>query len=346
MEDPSTLKTIKKDLLIQYLNADEPNQLLAKFVLAGFADGANEITFIDVFAMILKHVKMSTQKFVKTTIKDVVITVPSHWNLRQREFLRSAAEVADFYLLSLISENTAASLNYALSQRKSNETQTVMFYNLGANSLQISLVEYKSLKDQRSAKPVESVFVLGDYGKSYVGGLKFDQVVASYFSEKFEEKYDKPLTERAKLKLITEATKVKEILSANREANIYVEGIMDGIDYFEKISRNKFENLSAPLFAELITPIKRFLLEHDMKPADVKTVELIGGSVRIPKLQSMISEIIGKQAEVGTHINGDEAMVLGAAFYAANSSKKFKVKGMHLYDGFNFEVRMVIKNLN
>ena len=83
-----------------------------------------------------------------------------------------------------------------------------------------------------------------------------------------------------------------------------------------------------------------------MKASDIKAVELIGGSVRIPKLQSMIAEIIGKQADIGTHINGDEAMALGSAFYAANSSKKFKVKGVHLYDGFNFEVRLVVRNLD
>ena len=63
---------------------------------------------------------------------------------------------------------------------------------------------------------------------------------------------------------------------------------------------------------------------------------MIGGSIRIPKIQSMVADIIGDQSKIGTHINGDESMVLGAAFYGANSSKKFKVKGVHLYDGFNF----------
>ena len=89
--------------------------------------------------MILKHVKMSAEKFGKIPIKDAVLSVPAHWNLKQREFILSAAEVADLYVLSMISENTAASLNYALSQRKGNKTETVMFYNLGANSLQMTL---------------------------------------------------------------------------------------------------------------------------------------------------------------------------------------------------------------
>jgi len=87
----------------------------------------------------------------------------------------------------------------------------------------------------------------------------------------------------------------------------------------------------------LTNPIKRFLFDNDMRPEDVDYVELIGGGSRIPKLQTLIQEIVSdKTGKVGTHINGDEAAALGGAFFAANSSKKFKVKGIELYDGFNF----------
>ena len=129
---------------------------------------------------------------------------------------------------------------------------------------------------------------------------------------------------------------LKEILSANKEGQLYVEGIMDGIDYHEKISRVEFEERSKDLFEPLVSNVKGFLLENDLKPEDLDGVELIGGGIRVPKLQSMIAEVIGNQSLIGQHINGDESMVLGAAFYGANSSKKFKVKGVNLYDGFNF----------
>lgn len=100
-----------------------------------------------------------------------------------------------------------------------------------------------------------------------------------------------------------------------------------------------------PILKQITSPIKRFLFDHNLRPEDIDNVEVIGGSSRIPKLQSMISQIIGNSSKVGTHINADQAMVLGAAFYGANSSKKFKVKGVNLYDGFNFEVRAVLRNL-
>lgn len=120
---------------------------------------------------------------------------------------------------------------------------------------------------------------------------------------------------------------------------------MDGIDYHDRVTRAEFESMIDANLKEITSPIKRFLFDLNYKPEDIDGVELIGGSSRIPKLQSMMAEIIGNTSKIGTHINADEAMVLGAAFYGANSSKKFKVKGMNLYDGFNFEIRAVLRNL-
>ena len=80
-------------------------------------------------------------------MKDVVLTVPSHWNLKQRQFLIKAATMADLYVITLIHENTGAALNYALSQRTSNDTETILFYNLGSNSLQMTLAEFKQVKN-------------------------------------------------------------------------------------------------------------------------------------------------------------------------------------------------------
>ena len=102
--------------------------------------------------------------------------------------------------------------------------------------------------------------------------------------------------------------------------------------------------MAEPTFLELTSRIKRFLFDNDLKGEDLAGVELIGGSSRIPRLQALIGEAVGNSSIVGSHINGDEAMVLGAAFYGANSSKKFKVKGINLYDGFGFDMRIVLRN--
>ena len=113
------------------------------------------------------------------------MVVPNHWSIHQRRFLVRAAELAGLYVLSIIHENTGSALNYALSQRSTNATETILFYNLGANSVQLTLVQFKNEKADKSPKGVESVYILGDYGQSYVGGLKFDSIIANYFKEQF-----------------------------------------------------------------------------------------------------------------------------------------------------------------
>ena len=133
----------------------------------------------------LKYVKLEAQKQAKGNLKDVVLTVPSYWNLQQRKFMIEAATLADMYVLSLIHENTAAALNYALSQRSTNATEKILFYNVGANSFQMTLAEFRQVKSDK-AKSVDTVFILDHYGTSYLGGLTLDYLLADFFTKKFE----------------------------------------------------------------------------------------------------------------------------------------------------------------
>lgn len=89
--------------------------------------------------MIFKYARHNAEKQFGIKIKDTILTVPNYWNLKMRAFVAEAAQVADLYLLSMISENAGAALNYALNQRSSNATETILFYNLGANSLQMTI---------------------------------------------------------------------------------------------------------------------------------------------------------------------------------------------------------------
>jgi hypoxia up-regulated 1 len=143
---------------------------------------------------------------------------------------------------------------------------------------------------------------------------------------------------------LAESEKIKLVLSANKEATVFVEGIMDGIDFSATMTRRQFEKLAEETLSAVTSPLKRFLFDHDLRAEDLNAVELIGGGSRIPRLHALLGEALGNTSLIGAHINGDESMVLGAAFHGANSSKKFKVKGINLYDGFNFEMRIVLRN--
>ena len=131
-----------------------------------------------------KYIKLSAEKAAKSPVKDAVLTVPSFWTIHQRKFLVEASVLADLNVLALISENTAASLNYMLSQRATNNTETILFYNLGSNSVQMTIAQFKQEKSEKT-KTVDSVYILGEYGQPYVGGLSFDHLLAKYFGQKF-----------------------------------------------------------------------------------------------------------------------------------------------------------------
>ncbi len=103
--------------------------------------------------MIIKYARSNAEKQIKEIIKDVVITVPSYWNIKMRAFIIQAAQIADLHVLSLISENTAAAINYALNQRTKNTTQRILFYNLGSNPMQMSIAQFKAVAEEKS-KPV------------------------------------------------------------------------------------------------------------------------------------------------------------------------------------------------
>lgn len=119
-----------------------------------------------------------------------------------------------------------------------------------------------------------------------------DSIICKYFEQIFEQKYKKKLDKRGLIKLLAESNRVKETLSANKEASMFVEGIMDGIDFHSKITRVEFQKRAEQVFDELTSPLKRFLLENDIKADELHSIQLIGGGSRIPKLQSMIANIL------------------------------------------------------
>ena len=115
-----------------------------------------------------------------------------------------------------------------------------------------------------------------------------DHHVADFFVKKFEEKHKKTLNQRGRIRLLAEAEKTKNVLSANKEAMIFIEGIMDGIDFSSSMRRREFEELGMSNFEELVKPVKRFLFDNDLKPEELTAVELIGGGSRVPKLQELL----------------------------------------------------------
>lgn len=172
--------------------------------------------------MIFRYIKQLAEKHGKTKVTDCVVALPNYWTLDQRVVILNALAIAELYPLSIINENTAAAIQYGMN-RQDNKTHKVVFYNMGSNGLQVTLAEYRVSNDTKIKPPIETLHIIDEFGMSRAGGLEIDIILFNHFNKIFENKYKKQLNQRAKVKLLNECQNVKEVLSANKDANLLIE---------------------------------------------------------------------------------------------------------------------------
>ncbi|CAM9929756.1 unnamed protein product [Pylaiella littoralis] len=294
-----------------------------------------EYSAAELVAMVLSSAQEMTSMF-GYSVKDTVITVPEFATAHERRALLDAAEVAGLTVLSLMDENTAAALQHAITQTYEEETN-VMFFNMGANSIQVTIVTFgpKKIKDRNVGK----LTVRGKGWDATVGGWWFDLKLTDVFADEFNSKWGKGDVRefpRPMGKMITQATKVKKVLSANAEIPVTLNSLHDDIDYSSTVSRASFEAASTDLFDRITGPIDRALEQAGMKLNDIQEVEIIGGGSRIPKVRETLSRYLSigvdQPLALGAHLNGDESPCLGAAFRGANLSRAFDVRKVGMTD--------------
>ncbi|TFJ83042.1 hypothetical protein NSK_005667 [Nannochloropsis salina CCMP1776] len=302
----------------------------------------------ELVAMILTHAKDITKAYGGIPVRDAVLVVPSFYTQPERQALLDAAEIADMKILGLIDENTAAALLFAVDNVYEQPTN-IIFYNLGASSLQVSLVEMSSYVTGRGSneKRFAHFTVRAKAWDTTLGGFQFDLRVAEVLADRFNEKWRKGKGKgkdvdvrrhpKAMAKLRAQAKKVKEVLSANTNIPVHIEGVHDDIDLSTHLSRPQLEELCADLFERAVQPLDNVLQQANLTLKDIAAVEVIGGGVRVPKVQQVVKDRLGS-LELSMHLNGDEAMAQGAAFYAANISTSFKVRPIGVTDILPFGV--------
>lgn len=306
----------------------------------------------ELVAMTLEHAKDITAAFGQAGVRDCVLTVPSFYTQHERMALLDAAALAGLNVLSLIDENTAAALHFGMD-RIDEEKVNILFYNMGASALQVSIIQYSSYEYKDGAygkKKLSGAFeVKGKGWDSTLGGSSFDTLLVDYMADDFNEmRAKKGLGDvrdnlKAMTKLRLQAVKAKHVLSANMDTHVFVESLADDMSYQKKISRKMFEDLSKDLVERSTLPIQMALDSANMTLDDVDTIEFIGGGMRVPLIQKMIKEKTGK--EIGLHINSDESMALGAAFHGANVSTAFKVRHVGMQDVSPFPVAISLMDM-
>lgn len=272
----------------------------------------------EISAAVLQKMKSIAEEYLGKPVKDAVVTVPAYFNNDQRQATKDAGTIAGLNIIRIINEPTAAALAYGLDQVNSDAETNVLIFDLGGGTFDVSLL---TLED--GLFEVKAVA-----GNSWLGGEDFDNRLVDHCVSDFRRKYKVDLKQNARSlrRLRTACEKAKRILSSRAQAEIEVEALHDGIDYTTSITRARFEELCADLFLSTMNPVEQVLRDAKMDKRAVHQVVLVGGSTRIPKIQSLLSEFFNGK-ELCKAINPDEAVAIGAAIQGAVLSQ---VKGEKL----------------
>lgn len=264
----------------------------------------------EISAMILSKMKEISEIYLGREVKNAVITVPAYFTDAQRQSTKDAGQIAGLNVARIINEPTAAALAYGLNKpdkKGSGSSKTILVFDLGGGTFDVSLLT------------VDDGFfeVLATSGDTHLGGEDFDNRCVDHFREVVKRKSKRDLTkdEHAVARMKKACELAKRQLSSQPEATLEIDGLFEGFDFSEKLTRARFEELNADLFRGTLKPVEFVLKEAGLSKTDVDDIVLVGGSTRIPKVQELITDFFKKSPTKG--INPDEAVAYGAAVQAA-----------------------------
>ena len=256
----------------------------------------------EVSAMVLVKMKEVAEGFLGKDVKHAVVTVPAYFNDAQRQATKDAGTISGMTVQRIINEPTAAAIAYGLD--KKGGEKNILVFDLGGGTFDVTLLTIDN-----------GVFeVLATNGDTHLGGEDFDQRVMQYFMKMLKKRDNLDLSsdKRALQKLRREVERVKRSLSSQHQARLEIEGLSEGTDFSETLTRARFEELNLDLFKKTLGPVTKVLEDADMSKSEVDEIVLVGGSTRIPKVQTLLKDFFdGKEPSRG--VNPDEAVAYGAA---------------------------------
>lgn len=278
----------------------------------------------EISAMVLTKMKQIAEEFLGQEINDAVITVPAYFGDAQRQATKDAGAIAGLNVLRIINEPTAAAIAYGLDKKRDKE-EKIMVFDLGGGTFDVTCMSID-----------EGIFeVLSTGGDSHLGGEDIDNKLVEFFVAEFKRKHKKDLTTNARaLKRMKQACeRAKRNLSSAAQTTIELDSLFDGIDFSSTITRARFDELCAPFYKKCIDTVEKVLNDAKLSKGDIDEIVLVGGSSRIPKIQSMLSDFFNGK-ELCKSVNPDEAVAYGAAVQAhlLNGGKDEKTKDLLLLD--------------
>lgn len=285
-----------------------------------------------VCAMYFGKLKADTEKEIGGKFHDVVISCPGWWNDAQRNALIGAAQVAGLNVLRLIHETTAVALQYSIFKQDlpEKDAQHVMFVDIGHSQLSVCI----------AALTKKELHVVASAYDPQLGGRNFDDILVDHFVAEFNHKFkvDARTNPRALLRIRAACEKLKKVLSANPEAPVSIESLMNDVDVKGFMKRDQFEQLAKPLLERITATLARCLADAKLTAAQLTAIEIVGGASRIPMVQRAMQETLGR--EPGKTQNASESVVRGCVLAAAALSVGARVKEVKVHDSFPYAIRL------
>ena len=299
----STVQTDKKHWAFSVKpDANDKPQIHVNYKGEEKAFSAEEIS-----SMVLIKMKEIAESYLGKEVKNAVITVPAYFNDSQRQATKDAGAISGLNVLRIINEPTAAAIAYGLDKNSSEETN-VLIFDLGGGTFDVSVLTIE-----------EGIFeVKATAGDTHLGGEDFDNRMVDFFLQEFKRKFKKDITDnnRSMRRLRTACERAKRTLSSSTVAQIEIDSLYDGIDFNSSITRARFEDINMDYFRKCMEPVEKVMKDAGFSKSQISEIVLVGGSTRIPKIQSMLSDYFGGKS-LCKNINPDEAVAYGATVQAA-----------------------------
>ncbi|KAI3654370.1 hypothetical protein MP228_001089 [Amoeboaphelidium protococcarum] len=337
------------DIEAKYLNCElvpinGGNEIGAK---VQFQNEERVFSYTQLMAMYINKLKQITEQELKSVVTDCVISVPLYFTDAQRRALIDAADIAGVKALRLIPDVTASALQWGITKTDLPDPEAadgksgpaikyVAFVDIGQSDTSVSIVGYQKGK----------MMVKGVAYDRHLGGRNFDEVLVDYFVKDIQTKYkmDVRSNPKALFRLRSTCEKTKKILSANLQAPLSVECLMNDKDVSSMIERPQFEGLIQPLIERVLVPMQRALDIAGVSKEDIDVVEIVGGSTRIPAVKTAVSQFFGK--DLSTTLNQDECVAKGCTFMCAILSPVFRTREFKIDDVYPFPIKLKYEMLN
>ena len=278
----------------------------------------------EISAMVLQKMKKTAEDYLGQEVTDAVITVPAYFSDSQRQATKEAGQIAGLNVKRIVNEPTAAALAYGVD--KANKDMKIAVFDLGGGTFDISILEFGG-----------GVFeVLSTNGDTHLGGDDFDQVIIDWLVQEFKNDEganlkDDPMAMQ-RLKEAAEKAKIELSSSTSTEINLPYIMPVGGVPkhLVKTLTRAKFEQLAHDLIQACLAPCQKAIADAKLTTADIDEVILVGGSSRIPAVQTLVKNYFGKEPSKG--VNPDEVVAVGAAIQGAILNKEGGVGDIVLLD--------------